>query len=119
MKREAVAEWAKALSSSGAGDEAANLERTDAASGFEVAVKALAQYRLDKLNEKSKRGEYVPAFEYSIAYMRLDDKEQALAWLGKAMQERNQFVLDVKLSPIYDKLREDPHFQDIVRSGGL
>ena len=119
MKREAVSEWAKALSSSGAGEQASNLERTYAASGFEVAVKALAQYRLERINEKVKRGEYVPAFEYVIAYMRLGDKEQAFAWLDKALQERNQFALDVKVNPLYDKLREDPRFQDIVRKSGL
>jgi TolB-like protein/Tfp pilus assembly protein PilF len=118
MKGEAVAEWAKALNLTGAEEQAANLERINAASGFEDAVKALAQYRLDKLNEKIKRGEYVAAFEYAIAYMRHGDKEQAFAWLDKAMQERNQFVLDVKLNPIYDKLREDQRFQDIVRRGG-
>jgi serine/threonine-protein kinase len=119
MQREAVAEWVKALTLSGAEEQAASLDRNYAASGFEAAVKSLAQYRLDKLNEKMKRGEYVPAFEYVNAYMRFGDTEQAFAWLDKAMQERNQFVLDVKLNPLYDKLREDPRFQDIVRKSGL
>ena len=84
-----------------------------------MAVRALAQQRLEKLNEKTKRGEYVPAFEYVTAYTRLGDKEQAFAWLDKAVQERNGMALEIKVNPIYDKLRDDPRFQDLLRRVGL
>ncbi len=53
------------------------------------------------------------------AYTRLGDKEQALAWLNKAVQERNGFVFEVKTNPIFDKLRDDPRFQDLLRRAGL
>lgn len=119
MQREAVAEWGKALTLRGAGEQASSLERVYAASGFEAAVRTLAQEQLAKLNERMKRGEYVPAGGYVTAYTRLGDKEQAFAWLNKAIQERNGFVFAVKISPIYDKLRDDPRFQDLLRRGGL
>ncbi|MEP6819910.1 MAG: protein kinase [bacterium] len=119
MQREAVTEWSRALSLSGASEQASSLERTYATSSFEAAVRALGQQRLDKLNERMKRNAYVPAFEYVAAYTRLGDKEQALVWLDKAVQERNHFALDVKVNPLYDKLRDDPRFQDIVRRVGL
>ncbi|HYY99487.1 MAG TPA: protein kinase, partial [Pyrinomonadaceae bacterium] len=119
MQREAVAEWVKALSLSGAGEQASSLERTYAMSGFELAVRSLARQRLDKLNERMKRGEYVPAFEYVNAHTRLGDKEQAFAWLDKAVQERNSFALEVKVNPLYDKLRDDQRFQDLVNRVGL
>ncbi len=109
-QREAVAEWGKALILRGAGEEASSLERSYAASGFEAAVRALAQHQLENLNGRVKRGEYVPAFEYVTAYTRLGDKEQAFAWLDKAVLERNGFVFRVKIDPIYDKLRADPRF---------
>ncbi|MBV8856452.1 MAG: hypothetical protein JOZ02_05780 [Acidobacteria bacterium] len=104
---------------SGAGEQATGLERTYAASGFETAVRELAQWRLDKLNERGKRGEYAPASEYVNAYTRLGDKGQALSWLDKAVQERNQFALEVRGNPLYDKLRSDPRFQDLVNRAGL
>lgn len=119
MHREAVVEWGKALILSGAGEQASGLERTYAASGFEAAVRALAQQRLEKLNERMKRGEYVPAREYVTNYLRLGDKEQAFAWLHKAVQEQYSFVLAIKVNPIYDKLRSDPRFADLVRRVGL
>jgi Putative Zn-dependent protease, contains TPR repeats len=116
MQREAVAEWDKALILRGAGEQASSLERTYAASGFAAAVRALAQHQLENLNDRVKRREYVPAFEYVTAYTRLGDKEQAFAWLDKAVQERNGFVFRVKIDPIYDKLRADPRFSDLLRS---
>jgi len=114
MQREAVAGWCRALTLSGAGEQASSLERTYATSDFDLAVRTLAQQQLEKLNEKMKRGEYVPAIEYVIAYTRLGDKEQAFAWLDKAVQERNRFALEVKVNPIYDKLRDDPRFAELL-----
>jgi eukaryotic-like serine/threonine-protein kinase len=115
MHKEAIAEWGKALTLTGVGEQASILERVYAAAGFEAAVRALAQHQLKKLNERVKRGEYVPAFEYVTAYTRLSDKEQAFAWLEKAVLERNAFVFIVKVDPIYDKLRADPRFPDLLR----
>lgn len=114
MQREAIAAWAKALTLRGEEQQASILERTDAASGFEAAVRALAKQQLEKLNERTKRGAYVPAAEYVMAYNRMGDKEQALAWFDKAVQERTGFVFVVKVNPIYDKLRDDPRFQDLT-----
>jgi serine/threonine-protein kinase len=119
MHKEAIAEWGKALSLKGEGDQAAILERSYAASGFEMAVRALAQKKLEKVNEKTGRGDYVPAFEYVMAYTRLGEKEAAFAWLAKAAEERNRFALEIKVDPRFDSLRSDPRFGDIVRRVGL
>jgi serine/threonine protein kinase/Flp pilus assembly protein TadD len=119
MQREAIAAWAKALTLRGEEQQASILERTYAASGFEAAVRALAKQQLEKLNERMKRGEYVPAFEYVTAFTRMGDKEQAFAWLDKAVQERNGFVFRVKVNPIIDKLHDDRRFQDLMARAGL
>ncbi len=119
MQKEAVAEWSKALTLTGDNDLAIILERTYAASGFNTAVRTLWQKKLEQLNEKAKRGEYVPAMNYALAYTRLADKEQAFAWLTKAEQERNRLIFEIKLDPIYESLRDDPRFQDLLRRVGL
>lgn len=115
MQAEAIAEWGKALILRGAVEQASSLQRTYAASGFEPAVRALAQDQLSKLNERTKGGEYVGAWEYVKAYTRLSDKEQALAWLEKAVQERTGFVFGVAIDPMYDNLRADPRFQELLQ----
>ena len=119
MHREAIAEWGKALTLSGEGEQASTLERSYAASGFEMAVRALAQKKLERLNEKTGRGDYVPAIEYVTAYTRLGEKEQAFAWLTKAVEERNRFALEIKVNPIFDSLRSDPRFAELLRRVGL
>ena len=113
MQKEAIAEWSKGLSLIGTFEDASLLERTYAASGFDAALRALAQKRLERFKEKTARGDYVPAYEYVIAYMRLGDKEQAFAWLAKAFAERNRLAFEIRVNPIFDPLRSDARFQKL------
>jgi adenylate cyclase len=115
MQKEAIAEWSKALHLSGADQDASLLEGTYAKSGFEAAVQALAQKRLERFKEKTARGDYVPAVEYVTAYMRLGDKEQAFAWLAKAVEERNRLAFEIKVNPIFDPLRGDSRFESLLQ----
>jgi adenylate cyclase len=115
MQKEAIAEWSKALHLSGADEDASLLERTYAKSGFDAAVHALAQKRLERFKEKTARGEYVPAVEYVTSYMRLGDKEQAFAWLAKAVEERNRLAFEIKVNPIFDPLRGDSRFESLLQ----
>ena len=115
MHQEAIAEWSKALTLSDDNEEASILERTYTRSGFEAAVRALAQKKLERLNARTSRGEYVAAVEYVIAYMRSGDKEQAFVWLAKAVEERNRLALEIKINPIFDPLRGDPRFDALVQ----
>jgi tetratricopeptide (TPR) repeat protein len=119
MRKKAVDEWSRALTLTGDNEVAAMLERTFAASGFNAFVRTLWQKKLERFNEKAKRGEYVPAMNYALAYTRLADKEEAFTWLTKAEQERNGLIYAIKLDPIYDSLRSDPRFQDLLRRVGF
>jgi adenylate cyclase len=115
MQKEAITEWSKALTLNGEGELALLLGRSYAVSGFEPAVRALAQQKLQQLNGKASRGEYVPAFDYVIAYARRGDLEQAFTWLTKAVAERNRLALEIKVTPMLDPLRGDPRFQALVQ----
>jgi TolB-like protein/Tfp pilus assembly protein PilF len=114
MPKEAIAEWTKALTLSGENELAAILERSYAASDFETAVRTLGQKRLEQLNAKAARREYVPAVEYVIAYVRVGDREQAFTWLAKAVAERTRLALEIKVNPIFAPLRSDPRFDKLV-----
>jgi len=116
MAKEAIGEWSKALHLSGVDEDASLLEGTYAESGFESAVHALAQKQLERIKEKTARGEYVPAVDYVTAYMRLGDKEQAFAWLAKAVEERNRLAFEIKFNPIFDPLREDSRFERLLQT---
>jgi tetratricopeptide (TPR) repeat protein len=114
MASEAITQWSSALALSGEVEQAKILEQTYATSGFEVAVRALAQKKLEQLNEKSDRGDYVPAMHYLTANVRLGDNDQAFAWLAKVAEERNWFALETRINPILDSLRGDPRFEALV-----
>jgi adenylate cyclase len=114
MQKEAIAEWSRALTLSGEDPQASLLQRTYATAGFDAAVRALAQQKLERLNERTGRGQYVAAVEFVIAYLRLDDKEQAFAWLAKAADERNRLAFEIKVNPIFDPLRSDPRFERLM-----
>jgi adenylate cyclase len=114
MASEAITQWSSALTLNGEAEQAKILEQTYAASGFEAAVRALAQKQLHRLEEKTSRGEYVPAFHYLMTYVRLGDNEQAFSWLAKTVEERNWFALQVKVNPILDGLRSDPRFDALL-----
>jgi tetratricopeptide (TPR) repeat protein len=115
MTHEAITQWCSALTLNGEPKHARTLEQTYAASGFDAAVHALAQKKLEQLNDKAVRGDYVPATHYLMTYVRLGDNEQAFAWLAKTVEERNWFAFETRVNPILDPLRGDPCFDQLAR----
>jgi serine/threonine-protein kinase len=116
---EAIGEWSRALVLQGSGDLAALVDDTFAAAGFEAAVRTLALRRLERLNERKQRGDYVPAMAFVTLYLRLGDREQTTAWLAKAVRERNRPVLEISVDPRYECLRRDPNWAGLARTMGF
>jgi len=69
---------------------------------------------LDELEELSKR-RYVGAYHIAVVHIGLGDKDRAFEWLEKAYDERFPALAFLKVEPIFDPLRDDPRFQDLVR----
>jgi eukaryotic-like serine/threonine-protein kinase len=75
-----------------------------------------AQKVLDQLSEISKE-KYVPALHRALIYVGLGEKGQAFDWLEKAYEEH--YLIAVKAHPLYDPLRTDPRFADLLRRMNL
>jgi tetratricopeptide (TPR) repeat protein len=73
---------------------------------------------LEELKRRQKTG-YVPTAAFVNAYLGLDDKEQAFAWLEHAYQEKSNILQFLKVHPFFDPLRDDPRFADLVHRVGL
>jgi tetratricopeptide (TPR) repeat protein len=74
------------------------------------ALKMLSQ--LKELEKPPTRA----ALDVAIVEIGLDNKDEALAWLEKAYQEHNgDGLLWLKVDPIFDPLRTEPRFQDLLR----
>lgn len=76
-----------------------------------------AQRALDKLLELNRRQQIAPA-AFVWAYIGMGNKEQAFIWLEKAYSQHANLTT-LKVDPIYDPLRSDPRFQDLLRRVGL
>jgi TolB-like protein/DNA-binding winged helix-turn-helix (wHTH) protein/Flp pilus assembly protein TadD len=73
---------------------------------------------LEELKKRQRIG-YVPAGAFLVSYLGLRDKGQAYAWLEPAVQEQSNVLKLVKVFPVFDEVRDDPRFQEIVRPVGL
>jgi len=73
---------------------------------------------LDELKGASKQ-KYVSAYSFAVIYLGLGEKDQAFAWLEKAYEERSFLLPYLKVDPIWDPLRSDPRFADLLRRMGL
>jgi len=109
MYAEAIAEFRAGLPS---GDPRfiAGLGHAYAVSGRQAEARKI----LDELLARSKGG-YFPSWTIVMVYIGLGDKDRAFVWLGKAVDERGENVVWLKTGPLYDPLRSDPRFADLLR----
>lgn len=115
MAAESVAEWERVLTLSGDAEAAVLLRRKFEEQGYEAAMKTLGRARLDHLQRRRSRGQYVPAMNFVVPYLQLGDRVTALDWLDRAFNERNRLVLFIGVDPALDPLRDEPRFQSILR----
>ena len=73
---------------------------------------------LAELKERQNAG-YVPAGAFVLAYSGLADREQTLIWLEQAYKEQSLIMLFLKVHPVFDSVRDDPRFKDLLRRVGL
>jgi TolB-like protein len=71
------------------------------------------QERLDQVTEDAK-GSYVPPSDLARTYARLGQKDEALEWLEKAYNERDEELLHVNERAAFDNLRSDPRYTALV-----
>jgi hypothetical protein len=80
--------------------------------------RAQAQKILDEMTQRAKRG-YFPAWAMASVYVGLGDKDRAFEWLQEAVEERAAYVPYLKVDPLFDPLRSDPRFTDLLRRMNL
>jgi ABC-type dipeptide/oligopeptide/nickel transport system ATPase subunit len=61
----------------------------------------------------------VPTNSVATAYVRLGDHDNAIAWLERLAAERGAWTVGLAANPVWDPLRGDPRFQDLLRRSNL
>jgi len=74
----------------------------------EAAVEDL--HRLEGLEQTR----FVTSYGKALIYAGLNDREQVIVWLRKAVQERSHWMVWSRLDPRFNEFRNDPRFQTLL-----
>ncbi len=112
-------------------DAIVELKKAILISGVDLRAKAYLAYTyalagergqalkiLNELNDLSKH-RYVSSKLRAVIHTGLGDNDQAFEWLESAYQEHDVQLLPIKVNPVWDPLRSDPRFQDLLKKMGL
>ena len=109
MYAEAIAEFQTGVKLSGSPLMLALLGHAYAASGKQAeAQKVLTD--LQQLQDQR----YVSPYTVAAIYAGLGDKEQAFKWLETAVEARDIWLMNLKVDPVFAKLRSERKFTDIL-----
>ena len=85
--------------------------------GFTFGRAGMKEQALDMLAKLKRRAEesYVPAVNLAMVMTGLDRIDEAFEELERAFAERSSWLVSLNVEPLFDPLRSDPRFQDLVR----
>ncbi len=114
--QEAIAEVQKAIDLSGRDTPRILITR-----GYIYAISGeedKAEQILDELKELSKQT-YVSSWGIALIHVGLNQKDLAFEWLEKAYEERDVWLIYLRVIPMLDSLRPDPRFEALLKKMGL
>jgi TolB-like protein len=79
--------------------------------GWEGSVRAW-------LEAATQREAHAPSL-IAVHYTMINEREEAFAWLERAYRERDPQLIGLKFLPMFDALRSDPRFDDLLRRIGF
>ena len=109
MHAEAIAEFQTGVKLSGSPLMLALLGHAYAASGKTTEAK---QVLTDLQQLKDQR--YVSPYTVAAIHAGLGEKDQAFKWLETAVEERDIWLMNLKVDPVFAKLRSERKFTDIL-----
>jgi DNA-binding winged helix-turn-helix (wHTH) protein/TolB-like protein/Flp pilus assembly protein TadD len=115
MYTEAIGEYQKAIPLSGdSPDEPAMLAYAYARSG----KRNEAEQIINELKERSQRSHVAPTI-IAVIYSGLGENDRAFEWLEKAYEGHDFLLVFLKTEPMFDNLRADPRFTELLRRVNL
>lgn len=116
--KEAIAAQQQSFLFAGDKEAAEGLGKDFETLGFERVMRELHQVTLDGLKDAG-ANEYVSPLDFATSYAKLGDTDQAFTWLDKAYEERAPWLTNIKTDPVFEPLRSDLRFADLLRKIGL
>jgi TolB-like protein len=94
-------------------DAAVALRNAYVGSGWKGVLRQMLELR----QAQAKHGSVYP-YAFAESYARLGEKDHAFAWLEKSYEQHSPFLTFLN-DPVWDDLRKDPRYADMVRKMGL
>ena len=110
---EAIAEFRRAIELSGAN----TTFESNLANAYAVSGRKEEAMKIVKDLEGRQRQDSSTDASIALIYVGLGDNDRAMIWLNKAYQAR--FNPSILMRPVFDPLRTDPRFQDLLHRIGL
>jgi TolB-like protein/tetratricopeptide (TPR) repeat protein/predicted Ser/Thr protein kinase len=82
--------------------------------GYSGALSSVAELLIER-----SRTTFVTPWQIGTLYTRAGKKDKALEWLEKAFEARDGNLIYLSVDPIFDYLRDEPRFQDMIRKMNL
>jgi hypothetical protein len=73
---------------------------------------------IDELKHRRQKG-YVPAGAFIDSYWAIGDYDQAFFWCDEAYKEHSAILQWINVSPLFDPVRNDSRFSDLLHRVGL
>lgn len=120
MHKEAIQEGQQALRLFGLSEAATRVQHAFTIAGYRGAIRQVAKEFEDLQAAKQA---FLPG-NLAHFYTILGEKDRAFYWLQQAYEHREMIGIDgglycMKTDPMYDPLRSDPRFKDLLRRMGL
>jgi serine/threonine protein kinase/Flp pilus assembly protein TadD len=93
--------------------------RLNAAATYAKAGKIEASRKILDEAEKAWKPGSPGSHLIASVHARLGQKDEAFTWLEKAFQEHATFLVNLKIHPLFDRLRDDPRFDAMVKRIGI
>ena len=110
MYKEALEIWKASYAAKGDREAEEALERGYTEAGYQGALRRVAETLVERSRTK-----YVTPWQIATLYTRAGMNKEAIDWLEKAYQARDLNMPYLSVDPIFDDLRNEPRFQDILR----
>jgi TolB-like protein/Tfp pilus assembly protein PilF len=73
---------------------------------------------LNRLRNLTKK-RYIEPHSLVLVYLGLNDKDNAFGWVEKALADRNNSFSYIKVWPVFNRLRNDSRYQELIKRMGL
>ncbi|HEX8138603.1 MAG TPA: tetratricopeptide repeat protein [Pyrinomonadaceae bacterium] len=86
---------------------------------YAMAGRLAAAEQVIKELKRAARRKYISSYYFAMIYLGLDVQERVFEWLERAFEERSGFMAFLHVEPMFDHLRQDARFIELVGRIGI